>query len=219
MKRFLFDTWYGALALWGGACVVFLAFPALDVFLPGRLPRALDVCLGRTSFVLALLSGILFFVAWLVSLARRRWRRALLQAFLGLGLLVCVLCAFFAILIAADLGVGISEDHFADSLTIPPEMEAGLVVPGEPGMTYLRAFEATKGTPLSESGLKEDSNERIGWSDEPEEKFLYENEFMIHEGDWGKPYAARIEVWFRPDSGKPERKLLERICKIEGWQR
>ena len=442
MKRFLFDTWYGALALWGGACVVFLAFPALDVFLPGRLPRALDVCLGRTSFVLALLSGILFFVAWLVSLARRRWRRALLQAFLGLGLLVCVLCAFFAILIAADLGVGISEDHFADSLTIPPEMEAGLVVPGqriassfstpevyeddfaraifaalstndgkdasitcdlsslaglvrdrradlmaylarhpgwwlheyrgrlcatrrlnvrgvwnhpmhgyydggtggadfprdegndhyqtrtticfpvsplsrkgadhpavssiqaklsaeykwqiscerfgddlfcvevfeetpfserrmtkaalafladefasltnlppdtvtrgpesfvlrdslqpgiynltlrinpgEPGMTYLKAFEATKGTPLSESGLKENSNERIGWSDDSEEKFLYENEFTIYEGDWGKPYAARIEVWFRPDSGKPERKLLERICKIEGWQR
>ncbi len=31
--------------------------------------------------------------------------------------------------------------------------------------------------------------------------------------------AARIEVWFRPDSDKPERKLLERICKIEGWQR
>ncbi len=173
MKRFLFDTWYGALALWGGACVVFLAFPALDVFLPGRLPRALDVCLGRTFFVLALLSGILFFVAWLVSLERRRWRRALLQAFLGLGLLVWVLCAFFAILIAADLGFGISEDHFADPLTNPPEMEAGLVVPGEPGMTYLRAFEATKRTPLSESRLKEDSNERIGWSDDSEEKFLF----------------------------------------------
>ena len=105
--RFLFDTWYGALALWGGACVVFLAFQAFDVFLPGRLPRALNVCLGRTFFGLALLSGILFFVAWVVSLARRRWRRALLQAFLGLGLLVWVLCAFFAILIAADLGTSL----------------------------------------------------------------------------------------------------------------
>ena len=51
------------------------------------------------------------------------------------------------------------------------------------------------------------------------EKFLYENGFTIYEGDWGKPYAARIEVWFRPDSGQPERKLLERTCKIEGWQR
>jgi len=72
---------------------------------------------------------------------------------------------------------------------------------------------------LSEGRLYDRSNERIGWSQDPEEKFLYENEFTIYEGDWGKPYAARIEVWFRPDSGKPERKLTERICKIEGWQR
>lgn len=91
--------------------------------------------------------------------------------------------------------------------------------PGEPGITYLKAFEVTKGIRLSEHRLYISSNERIGWSQDPEEKFLYENEFTIYEGDWGKPYAARIEVWFRPDSGAPERKLMERICKIEGWQR
>ena len=91
--------------------------------------------------------------------------------------------------------------------------------PGEPGVTYLKAFEATKGTRLSQTRLEDASNERVGWSDDPEEKFLYENQFTIYEGDWGKPYAARIEVWFRPDSGQPERKLLERTCKIEGWQR
>jgi hypothetical protein len=43
--------------------------------------------------------------------------------------------------------------------------------------------------------------------------------FTIYEGDWGKPYAARFEVWFIPDSGAPEWKLLERVFKIEGWQR
>ena len=91
--------------------------------------------------------------------------------------------------------------------------------PGEPGVTYLKAYEVTKETRLSEGRLYDRSNERIGWSQDPEEKFLYENEFTIYEGDWGKPYAARIEVWFRPDTGKPERKLTERICKIEGWQR
>ena len=42
---------------------------------------------------------------------------------------------------------------------------------------------------------------------------------MIGEGDWGKYYAARFEVWFDPDSGAPERKLLEKNFKIEGWQR
>lgn len=93
------------------------------------------------------------------------------------------------------------------------------VNPGEPGVTYLKAFEVTKGTRLSEDRLYGRSNERIGWSPDPDEKFLYENEFTIYEGDWGKPYAARIEAWFRPDSGKPERKLIERVCKIEGWQR
>ncbi len=35
----------------------------------------------------------------------------------------------------------------------------------------------------------------------------------------GQPYAARFELWFVPDSGQGERKLLERIFKIEGWQR
>jgi hypothetical protein len=29
----------------------------------------------------------------------------------------------------------------------------------------------------------------------------------------------RFEVWFKPDSTNPERKLAERIFKIEGWQR
>lgn len=91
--------------------------------------------------------------------------------------------------------------------------------PGEPGLVYLKAFEATQGTRLSQGRLKGASNERIGWSNDPEEKFLYENEFTIYEGDWGKPYAARIEVWFCPDSGRTERKLMERVCKIEGWMR
>jgi len=91
--------------------------------------------------------------------------------------------------------------------------------PGEAGVVYLKAYEVTKGTRLSEGRLYDSSNERVGWSGDPQEKFLYENEFTIYEGDWGKPYAARIEVWFRPDSGGPERKLLERICKVEGWQR
>ena len=113
----------------------------------------------------------------------------------------------------------------ADEFVLRNGMQPGIynltlrVNPGEPGVTYLKVFEVTKGTRLSEDRLYGRSNERIGWSADPDEKFLYENEFTIYEGDWGKPYAARIEAWFRPDSGKPERKLIERVCKIEGWQR
>lgn len=91
--------------------------------------------------------------------------------------------------------------------------------PGEPGMLYLKAFEVTKGTPLSVKSLKEKSNEWIGWSDNPKELFFSNAHFTVYEGDWGNPYAARFEIWFCPDSGADERKLMERVFKIEGWQR
>ncbi len=91
--------------------------------------------------------------------------------------------------------------------------------PGEPGVVYLKAFEVTKGTPLSEDRLEAASETRMTWSADPTEKFGAKSGFTIYEGDWGKPYAARFEVWFRPDSQSPERKLAERIYKIEGWQR
>ena len=77
----------------------------------------------------------------------------------------------------------------------------------------------TQGTPLSAARLKEASNEWIGWSDDPGELFLSNTHITIYEGDWGKPYAARFEVWFVPDSGSPQRKLIEKVYKIEGWQR
>jgi len=91
--------------------------------------------------------------------------------------------------------------------------------PGEPGSVYLKAFEITKGTPLSTDRLKEQSATRMTWSADTSERFGAKAGFTIYEGDWGKPYAARFEVWLTPDSGKPERKLAERIYKIEGWQR
>jgi len=49
--------------------------------------------------------------------------------------------------------------------------------------------------------------------------FRRDNHFTIYEGDWGRPYAVRFEVWFRPDNNGQERKLIEKIYKIEGWMR
>jgi len=91
--------------------------------------------------------------------------------------------------------------------------------PEESGMIYIKAFEVTKNTPLSVSRLKKYSNEWIGYSDDKSELFLTNGKITIYEGDWGDPYAARFEVWFNPDSGEEERKLLEKVFKIEGWQR
>jgi len=91
--------------------------------------------------------------------------------------------------------------------------------PGEPGLVWLKAFEVTKGTPLSAARLAEYSNVRLGWSSDPGELFTGVSHFTIYEGNWGQYYAARFELWFRPDSGGPERKLVERTFKIQGWMR
>ncbi len=111
------------------------------------------------------------------------------------------------------------------SITLWNDIQPGLYEadiwanPGEPGCVYLKAFEVTGNTSLSEGRLWEDTNEWIGWSNEPRQLFQANSSFTIYEGDWGHPYAARFEVWFKPDSGQPDRKLIERVFKIEGWQR
>ena len=89
--------------------------------------------------------------------------------------------------------------------------------PGEPGMIHLKAFEVMGKVPLSAELLKRRSNEWIGWSDVPDELFFSNTEFIIYEAFSGGPYDALFEVWFVPDSGAPERKLLEKGFKIEGW--
>ena len=88
--------------------------------------------------------------------------------------------------------------------------------PGEPGLLYLKAFEITRETRLSERRMPK---VKADYSSDPSEMFLREIDFTIYEGNWGQYYGARFEVWFKPDSGQPDRKLLEKNFKIEGWER
>lgn len=91
--------------------------------------------------------------------------------------------------------------------------------PREAGQVYLKVFEATRNTRLSPERITERSQERIGWSANPRQRFFVNAKIMVYEGDWGVYYPARFELWFTPDSGKPDRKLVENTFKIEGWQR
>lgn len=91
--------------------------------------------------------------------------------------------------------------------------------PGKAGRVYLKAFEISRNHRLSADRLKSATNEWVGWSDNPKEQFLSETHFTIYEGDWGQFYGARFEVWFEPDDGSAEQKLLERNFKIQGWMR
>lgn len=119
----------------------------------------------------------------------------------------------------------LQSPHSKPSITLWNDIQPGMYKadiwanPGEPGRIYLKAFEVTGNTSLSEGALWDDTNEWIGWSDEPRQLFLANSQITIYEGDWGHPYAARFEVWFKPDSGKPDRILMKQVYRIEGWQR
>ncbi|HLU17815.1 MAG TPA: hypothetical protein VKZ76_07185 [Edaphocola sp.] len=86
------------------------------------------------------------------------------------------------------------------------------------GTVFLKVYEITKNDRLSENRLTKRSSIRVGNTNKELKKFETSEHFTIYEGDWGKPYAARFEVWYQPDKGQ-ERKLTEKNYIIEGWQR
>jgi hypothetical protein len=87
----------------------------------------------------------------------------------------------------------------------------------EKGKVYLKAYEITQNYRLSETALSENTSIEIYNPSDTIMKFGTKARFTIYEGDWGKPYAARFEVWFKPDNNAQERKLFERNYIIEGW--
>ena len=93
-------------------------------------------------------------------------------------------------------------------------------------LLYLKAFEITQNDPLSVDRLKESSTISVYNSTDSLVMFQmdkgnskYGRPFTIYEGDWGKPYATRFELWFVPENGGQERKLIVKNYKVEGWQR
>ena len=85
------------------------------------------------------------------------------------------------------------------------------------GTVYLKVYEVTQNDRLSIDRLTERSSIRVGNSTEEVKRFGTQDYFKVYEGDFGKPYAARFEVWYQSADGK-ERKLTEKNYKIEGWQ-
>lgn len=87
----------------------------------------------------------------------------------------------------------------------------------ESGIIFLRAFEITQEIELSTSNLKESFTIRINNTNGTVHKFSTKEDFMINEGEWGKPYGARFEIWFKPDNKNEEMKIFEKNYIIEGW--
>jgi hypothetical protein len=87
------------------------------------------------------------------------------------------------------------------------------------GKIFLKVYEITKNDRLSENRLTKRSEIIVGNSTESLKKYETDDLFTIYEGDWGKPYSARFEVWYKKNDSNKEVKLLEKNYKIEGWQR
>lgn len=99
----------------------------------------------------------------------------------------------------------------------------------EKGKIYLKLYEATTNLPLSEY-IKynttievEASDTAIIYAMKSEGKHSVETKntqyFTVHEGSWDDYYAARVELWYQPESGGEEQLLHSVIYKIEGWSR
>ncbi len=89
----------------------------------------------------------------------------------------------------------------------------------ERGTIYLKAFEITNEYELSTNELPTKSSVNVFNTTDSIRRFGTTSDFTIYEGDFGKPYAARFEIWFKPATGRAERKLLAKNYRIEGWQR
>ncbi|ALM50588.1 hypothetical protein AMR72_17900 [Flavobacterium psychrophilum] len=86
------------------------------------------------------------------------------------------------------------------------------------GTVFLKAFEVTHEDPLSVEELKLRSAITVNLSDSIAH-YRLKDDFTIYEGDWGKPYAARFEMWYKNEKTGKEKKLTQKIYKIEGWMR
>lgn len=85
------------------------------------------------------------------------------------------------------------------------------------GRIYLKAFEISYDDDLSPDNMLKNTMTGITGSSGDTTKVSSGKEFKIYEGDWGKYYAARFEVWFIADDSTEERKIFEKNFKIQGW--
>ena len=88
----------------------------------------------------------------------------------------------------------------------------------EEGWIYLRCYEATENIPLSPERTSAASMVATP-STTSFSKLIEGQRFTIYPGDWGDYYAARIEVWHKDAKTGKERKLMEKVYRVEGWQR
>lgn len=185
----------------------------------------------------------------LVDLFHRRWWQGMLAGLFGGGCLLGVWVGLFASMLTGmfadidhfadglELPSGVSLREPLESLApfhrpcdsediiLCKGQQGGIYEadvwcnPGEPGKLYLRAFEITRGVELSRQRIPRRTVQTARYDAVDRKPLLHQMEFTVYEGKWGQNYGARFEVWFVPENGGPERMLMSRKYRIEGWSR
>lgn len=90
--------------------------------------------------------------------------------------------------------------------------------PGEPGYVYVKVFDVQTNEQLCAEDIHNSSMEYTGWSNNLLDKFFYDANITICTGNLTKQ-PGRFELWFHPDDGEAEQKLLEVTRTISSWIR
>ena len=235
MKKWIIKFWYLLPIL----MIVFLLMLWALLF---KEPTVWENVVG----ILLLLTMISLPVSWVVLLIDHKWGKALIS-FLATVVIGCVLgvplCMFAAY---APDGFGkahpiptglvyelpLAEDSCLTEPIDSLDINAYLILRGDYGVyfydfyygplpageIYLKCYEVTENIPLSESSIEESSKVMIE-STTSFAKLVDKQRFSIFEGDYDDYYAARIEVWYKNAATKEEKKLVEKVYRVEGWMR
>lgn len=88
--------------------------------------------------------------------------------------------------------------------------------PQKSGYVYIKLFDHTKNMQQSAHLIKFVSNEFVGHSSNPKELFQYNVEIADFDNEWDSFNETRFELWFHPNDGGKEVKLIESVKRITG---
>ena len=232
LKDFIIKFWYVFPILYA-----LFAFALILMINMNSLPAVIEDSVG----ILLLITLITLPVSWIVLLVNKRWWRCIASFVASVVIAVLSGGALFFAILAAMFAPDTST--FGKDHPIPADLEYNLPLQTEyvclqiwdgfqggiyyydfyygplpAGEIYLKCFEATEDIPLSDYRLKKASKVKINGTS-TFSKLVDKQEFTIYEGVFHDYYAARIEVWFKDAKTGDEKKLLEKVYRVEGWMR
>ena len=228
---------------WFNACfsIIIIISTILFVFLDNVFIQIASYCLLFATLLMLLLSII-------YNIIKRKWVIAFFSflLFMASAIIVYVftIILFFNLSTTPDNYADninipknaqyykpLDDNHFRDSLSNIAKNEFEIYKSFQPGIYnyaintdafnsgifYLKAFEITKKNALSKEKLSKTSVIQIKTNTSHLHKSS--KEFVIYEGDWGKPYIARFEVWYKDEKSNKDSMIMCKNYIIEGWQR